>query len=101
MTDRQRLVVQKGQVDTQWEMIGSPSSIPSSELANDFNTTTAAGTGTVNAAYGGAGNLGQKNEAGEAPWQQVSDPITQEQYVPGRMDQEAVRAYQDNWDDLT
>lgn len=99
--NRQRIFQQKGQVDTQWEMRGSPSALPSSEVVAEYDTTDSNDPDGTNQTIGGSFNTGQKNEAGEAVWQQVSDPETaSDQYVPGRMDQEVVRGYQDNWDDL-
>jgi hypothetical protein len=93
---KQRTFQQKGQVDTQWEMIGSPSSVPSSEVVAEYDTTDSMIVDAANQSFGGAGNVGQKNESGNPPFKQVSDPQTQEDHVAGpRYDSEVKRAYPD------
>ena len=99
MTTRQRLVQQKGQVDTQWEMIGSPSPLPSSEVTAEFDTVDAQGNATVQASYGGASNQSfESSKASGAPngllYGQDDQLQTQESYTVGpRMDSAVPIAY--------
>jgi hypothetical protein len=98
---RQRIFQQTGQVDTQWEMRGSPSALPSSEVTAEYDTTDSTIDDPASQGFGGSWAEGQKNAAHEAVWQQVDDPDTREDHIASsRYDQEVTRAYQDNWDDL-
>lgn len=98
---RQRIFQQKGQVDTQWEMIGSPSSVPSSEVVSEYDTTDSSIVDAPSEGPGGAWNTGQKNEAGKPVFVQVDDVETQESYVDGpRYDTEVSESYPDNWNNL-
>lgn len=98
---RQRMFQQTGQVDTQWEMIGSPSSVPSSEVVAEFDTADSLIDDAANQGPGNSWNEGQKNEAGKPVFVQVDDVETQESYVDGpRYDTEVSESYPDNWNNL-
>lgn len=93
---RQRIFQQKGQVDTQWEMVGSPTPLPSSEVVAEFDTTNSSIDNPSSESYGGASNVGQEYAGGKPVYKQVADPQTQETGVAGpRYDSEIKRAYPD------
>lgn len=98
---RQRIFQQKGQVDTQWEMRGSPSAVPSSEVVAEYDTTDSTIVDAPSEGVGGAWNTGQKNSTHNPVFKQIDDPQTQEDHVPGpRYDSEVSRSYKD-WSNLT
>ena len=100
MTTRQRLFVQTGQVDTQWEMIGSPGPLPSSDTVNEYDTADALVYNAKNAGPGKADNEAfEPSPASGAPdgllYQQDHQLVTSEyEDLPGsRYDAAVTQAY--------
>lgn len=98
MAIRQRLFTQKQQVDTQWEMIGSPSALPSSEVVAEYDTVDNMAAASQNAGLGkpsneafeGATSSGQP--AGML-WDQTNQLETSEQSSGIRVDSAIPAAY--------
>ena len=100
---RQRMFQQKGQVDTQYEIIGGRDfeSKPSDEVVNEFDTADSLIVDAASQGPGQAWNTGQKQadgtaEGGQPVFKQIDDVETQESYVLGpRYDSEVSESYKD------